>query len=140
MTIPPLLMIAEGRKPRLRKAQIPTQKEFILQVTIADLLRKTARPEWRWTHFPAGELRSPATGARLKRMGLRPGWPDFILLSPSATAHCLELKRIGGRLYEEQSEFKLWAARHGNPYCVAETFDQAVQILRHWQAIIEVHT
>ena len=140
MTLPPLLMLAEGRKPRPRKPALIRAKEIVLHMQVAHLLRQCARPEWRWTHIPSGEHRDIRTAAKLKQMGTMRGWPDFILLPPSATAHCLELKRIGGRLSEEQSDFKLWAARHGNPYCVAETFDQAVQILNHWQAIIEVRT
>jgi hypothetical protein len=41
-------------------------------------------PGWQWTHLPFGEKRSAVTGARLKRMGTKRGWPDFILLSPAA--------------------------------------------------------
>jgi hypothetical protein len=34
-------------------------------------------------HFPTGEKRDASTGAKLKRMGTKPGWPDLILVSPS---------------------------------------------------------
>lgn len=59
-----------------------------------------------WTHFPAGEERpsverigrdgkpyrySP-TGARLKRMGLKPGWLDFQFILPNAQFASAEVK------------------------------------------------
>jgi hypothetical protein len=39
----------------------------------AKLLRTHAAPEWRWSHFPAGEARDARTGARLKAMDLQRG-------------------------------------------------------------------
>jgi hypothetical protein len=45
MTIPPLLVIAEGRKPRLRKAPLARPKEISLHMAVAALLRNHARPD-----------------------------------------------------------------------------------------------
>ena len=52
-------------------------------------------------------------GARLKRMGINPGWSDFILLSPTALAHFLELKRRGKTLSDDQDDFAPGAPRIG---------------------------
>jgi hypothetical protein len=41
-----------------------------------------ARPGVLWSHFPSGESRDARTGAKLKHMGLQPGWPDFIIIVP----------------------------------------------------------
>jgi hypothetical protein len=46
----PLLMLADGRKPRPRKAAAPRPKELALHIAVADLLRRFARPDWRWGH------------------------------------------------------------------------------------------
>jgi hypothetical protein len=101
------------------------------------LLRFNAKEHWRWTHFPAGEYRPPVTGARLQRMGLNPGWPDFILVpglgEKSGIAHYLELKKLGtGELSDEQKDFRAWAWEHGLPYEVARTFERVTAVLTKW--------
>jgi len=90
---PPLLALCEGKRARPRRAPVVRPLESKLQCDVAKLLRDHCRPEFRWSHFPAGEKRSVLTGARLKRMGLMRGFPDFILISPSGRFHGLELKR-----------------------------------------------
>jgi hypothetical protein len=49
---PPLLMLAQGSKPRPRKAPIFRPLEITLHMTVAKLLREHARPEWVWFHCP----------------------------------------------------------------------------------------
>ena len=115
---------------RVRAA--PPPLEFHTTVLVADYLRWHAKPDWRWSHFPSGEKRSVATGARLKRMGVQPGWPDFLLLSPAPgrLLHCLELKRRGkGRLSDEQVEFQRWCAEQGYPHYVSSSFNEVVSWL-----------
>ena len=132
---PPLLMICEGRKPRTRKAPLARPKESKLQCAVADLLRPHALPEWRWTHFPAGEWRGVITGARLKRMGLKRGFPDIQLISPAGLFHGLELKREGESLTEDQADFQLWCIAHGVPYSVAYSIDEALAVLDAWSCL-----
>ena len=127
--IPPLLAIAQGHRARPRKAPQTAPKESRLQYDVAALLRDHCLPEWRWSHFSAGERRDARTGARLKRMGLQRGWPDFLLVSPAGQLHFLELKRQGESLSEPQEAFQLWAVRHGIPHSVADSFDQALAFL-----------
>jgi hypothetical protein len=125
-------MIAAGRTPRPHRAPVLRPKESKLQCDVARLLHDHCLPTWRWSHFPAGEKRDVITGARLKRYGLRTGWPDLILASPEGRLHCLELKRLGETLSEAQQDFQLWCVRHGVPHCVADTFDQALAALDYW--------
>lgn len=139
MTLPPLLMLAEGRKPRPRKAAKPLPpKEIALHMQVSSLLKQCARPDWRWTHIPTGEKRDIRTAGKLKAMGVKPGWADFVLVSPIGLAHFLELKRLGGALSEPQEQFQTWAIAHGVPFAVADSFDQALAVLRRWDAIIGV--
>jgi VRR-NUC domain len=128
----PLLMIAGGRKPRLRKAPRIRAKESVLHTAVAKLLRDHCLPEWLWTHFPAGERRDVITGARLKRMGLQRGWPDFILISPHGSLRFLELKRQGEALSDDQEKFRVHCIRHGIPHAVAFDVDQALATLDQW--------
>jgi len=132
MTTPPLLLLAEGRKPRLRRAPRVRPKEIATHMGVAKVLRDHARPEWRWTHVPNGELRDVRTAAKLKQMGVRRGWPDFILVSPRGLLHCLELKRLGEELSDDQEAFRAWCISHGAPHVVAWTFDEALAALDTW--------
>jgi hypothetical protein len=70
---PPLLLLAEGRKPRARKAPVPRPKEIALHMAVAKILREHCLPEWQWFHPGSGELRDLKTAVKLKRMGLKPG-------------------------------------------------------------------
>jgi hypothetical protein len=117
---------------RQRGVRPPAAPEFRTQCALVRLLRYSADPEWFWTAFPSGELRTAATGARLKAMGLKPGVSDLIFISPSGQFWGLELKARGGRLNDSQEAFKHWCHRHGIAYAVADGFDAAVAVLVAW--------
>jgi hypothetical protein len=123
---------AKGEK-KARFRRPPPAPEFRTQCALAELLRYSADPEWFWTAFPSGEKRTAATGARLKRMGVKPGVSDFIFISPDGRFCGLELKRGRlGRLSEAQESFRDWCQRHGVTYAVADSYDAAVTILVGW--------
>lgn len=119
---------------RARKAPAPL--EFSFACVIADMLRQSLKREWRFTHIPLGEYRTPATAGRLKRAGVVPGWPDYILLAPTGMAHFVELKRErGGRMSEEQRLFAEWCAENRVPHAVVRSLAEAVKVLGEWGAI-----
>jgi hypothetical protein len=133
----PLLELAAGGKPRPRRERLPVPKESELQIATARLLDAHLLPDWRASHFPAGESRGRGldaviTGARLKRYGLKKGWPDVQLVSPVGRYHGLELKRPGGELTEEEEDFRKWALAHGVPHVVAWRIDQVHAALDKW--------
>jgi hypothetical protein len=132
---PPLLMIAEGRKPRTRKPPLNRPKEITLHMSVAKVLREHCLPEWQWTHIPSGELRDKQTAGKLKQMGTKPGWPDFVLIPPTGQLHCLELKRRGRTLSEAQEQFQFWCIRHAVAHSVAWSFDEALSALDAWQCL-----
>lgn len=129
------VMRPEGRRRRARREVAPRPKEIVLQMQVADLLRRFARIDWRWSHFPAGEHRDVRTAAKLKAMGTQPGLPDFILFCPTGQLHALELKRVGEGLSDKQLEFAAWCAAQGVPHAVARTLDQASDALGCWGAL-----
>ena len=47
---PPLLMLAEGRRPRPRKPSRVIVNELKLHIAIVQLLRLSAAPGWRFFH------------------------------------------------------------------------------------------
>jgi hypothetical protein len=116
-------------------AQPPPAPEFNLHCMVADVLRRWADPAWRFTHIASGEFRTKATAARLKRMGVIAGWPDFILLSPAGRPHFLELKRRNATPTEEQREFAEWCTAHDVSYAIARNFDTALDFLKAWGAV-----
>lgn len=109
--------------------------EFDIHVSVADLLRRFARKDWVWTHFPAGEKRSEETGARLKRMGLQPGWPDFILIDVRGRLHLLELKSEKGLVQTAQQWFQACMQARGVEYAMARSFEDAIAILARWGVV-----
>lgn len=120
-----------------RVRSLPPTPEFKLHVMVADVLAKWLMWGWRSNHIASGEYRPDATAGRLKRMGLIPGWSDFILLSPKprTLAHFLELKRRGGKLSDHQKLFADYCQEHGYPFACVDRFDDAVAVLKQWGAL-----
>jgi hypothetical protein len=126
---------------RQRGTVAPPPLEFALHCAVADTLKRWARPNWVWTHLPFGEHREVITGARLKRMGTQPGWPDLILITPNTPMICqrphfLELKRLGAKLTEHQAGFALWCQLNDCPHAVTSDYETAVKILQGWGALM----
>src|SRR4029077_148613 len=119
-------------KGRHRKSVV----EFKLHCVLADFLRRWINPAWRYTHLPMGEHRTKETAARLKRMGVTPGWPDFIFVGPGAFVFWLELKRARtGRLSDEQLAVRAHLMRCGFAYLVTSSVDEAVSTLQDFNIL-----
>jgi hypothetical protein len=140
-------MNAISRRPvRPFRLTPPVVPENDLHVAVADLLAKLVLPPAMWTCFPSGNVPLPAQyAAKLSRMGLRRGWPDFILIHE--WAHGIELKRRGGRLSrtrlvrtargslrelegQEDTFPRLMAAGMGIEVCCSP--DEVLAALRKW--------
>lgn len=133
--LPPLLVLAEGRRPRPRKALRTRPREIELHMAVARVLRMHARSDWQWTHVAHGEARDTRTAAKLKHMGLRAGWPDFVLVSPTGQFHALELKRDGETLSDAQGDFRMWSTRHGVPFVVAHSMRDVLTAFAVWHCL-----
>ena len=84
--------------------------EQSLHESVADLLAKVVLPPAEWSCFPAGSVPLPARfAAKLNRMGLQRGWPDFLVIYERI--YGIELKRRGGRL----STTRIVRTRRGGP-------------------------
>lgn len=86
------------------------ESEHDIQIALFDFLALVQHqiPETQFIlHVPNGEYRTKATAARLKRMGVRPGVPDILILVPANGYHgmTIELKKPGGRLSEHQERW-----------------------------------
>jgi len=121
---------------RQRGSKPPPAPEFNIHVMIADDIKRFRSPDWRVTHMPMGEHRdhrvdkygrrwSP-TGARLARMGVTPGWPDFLCAGPGPTVFWLELKRERkGRLSEAQKGIAEHLVGCGFQYLCTDSYKEA---------------
>jgi len=114
---------------RQRGVKLPPAKEYQLHTQLADLLRRWVMPGWKWTHLPFGEYRDPITAGRLKRMGVSPGWPDFVFVGANRVFF-LELKRKGFGLSEAQGEVAEHLIRNGCGYLVTDDLKDALDTLR----------
>jgi hypothetical protein len=116
-----------------------------MTVAIADLLRARARPDVFWTHLPMGEKRTPETGARLKRMGVRAGCADFLLFRAAPTGSTgwpfgLELKTEKGRQSDTQKATQALWERAGGKYELVRSYQEAVSFLETWGFLVTDHS
>lgn len=121
-----LSLLKGSRQRGPRPASAP---EFALHCAVADLVSRWITPGWQFTHIPLGEHRHKATAARLHRMGVRAGWPDFIFVGPHRVVF-LELKRRGGSQTDEQANVALHIIRSGFDYACVDSLDLALEVLR----------
>lgn len=125
------LALPELRAKRQRRKGMPPAPERRLQIALANFVRDYINKDWKYTHLPMGEYRTPATAALLKRMGVTPGWPDFLFIGPQCSMFFLELKRAGsGRLSDKQLDMRQHLIRCGFPYLCTTSFDEAVATLQ----------
>lgn len=85
-----------------------------------------------FTHIPSGGKRSKGYAAKLKRQGLKPGWPDLMVMLDDGFG-CLELKRPKkGRIEPEQQAFADECQRRGIKHAFAYGYSEAIEILKQW--------
>ena len=117
-------------KSKKQKGKAPPPLEFASHVFIADTLRQCCSKEWEWTHFPAGEKRNIVTAARLKRMGLRPGWLDFQFAGPNRQMLFLELKRRGSKPSDAQEHLIAHLLKCGFDVQITDNVREAIAWLK----------
>ena len=100
-----------------------------LHIAIADYLTVALPPDVVWTHFPAGEKRTPKTGALLKRMGLKKGIPDFLIWW-HGKSYAIEVKAPGGEVKVAQLRMINRLRAAGVDVCIAYRFDAVESFLR----------
>ena len=106
-----------------------SQEEFRLSCKVADYLALALPSHVLWSHLPFGENRSAITGARLKRMGTKRGWPDYLVLHDRGTI-ALELKAEKGKRSPEQVTFGDAFTALGGDYFVCRSLIDVEAALR----------
>jgi len=88
-------------------------------------------------HIPNEAKRSPATAARLRAEGMRPGVPDLCIPVARGDYHSLyiEMKADGGKPSEEQSRW-IWRLRdEGMCAYVCYGADNAIALIDRYMAL-----
>jgi hypothetical protein len=109
--------------------------EAQLHRSVAEYLALAIQPPALWWHTPNGEVRDKATAAKLKRMGVRAGIPDFLVCWPGEDAGLMvwiELKRPGGRLSDHQQAVIADLTRCGFSGRVCTSVQQVWECLNDW--------
>jgi hypothetical protein len=134
----PELQLSLFKGKRQRGKRPPPPLEFASHVVIADMLRRWCNPAWEWTHLPMGEKRHIGTAMKLKRMGVRPGWPDFLFAGPDRQLVWLELKRQGRRnqkangASDEQDSIGQHLRDCGFDYLLTDSVSEAERFLKRF--------
>ena len=148
-------MNAIASKSRFRLTA-PVPMETDLHQSVADALRVLVMPPAQWTTFPAGHVAlAPRHAAKLARLGLKPNWPDVLIVHAGRTFG-IELKRHRAgrlstirtirsrtgvsRIVEGQREFfpKLQAAGMLIETCTS--IETVLIALAGWGVPLRVHT
>lgn len=107
---------------------IRRQDEFKLSCVVADFLQDALPRTACWSHFPAGEARSKITGARLKRMGLAKGWPDYLVVHDGKLVG-LELKAGNGKASPEQCAVGDAFVANGFTWQIVRSLEEVERVL-----------
>lgn len=103
--------------------------EHQIQSAIIAYLDKALPATYRAIHIN-NTPRSAIHGARLKKMGLRPGVPDIAIIRDGGAVAFLEVKTAKGRLSEHQCEWRDWCGANSVPWaCVRGVGDVQVALI-----------
>ena len=86
----------------------------------------------RWTHIASGGKRNIVTARNLKRQGVKPGWPDVIILYMGRVL-MIELKRTREtRISPAQRDFASWANDNGLPTVICRSLGGVEKALKQY--------
>ena len=144
----PLPRSGEQRRGKAFKLGPLYPSETEVHEAVAQLFEIALMPGVEWTCFPAGNLKlAPDQTAKLTRLGLKRGWPDFQILY-AGVFHGIELKRHGGKLsvgrfvrtrrgatrwIEGQAEVLPRLETAGAKIAICETLQEVINALRLWR-------
>ena len=73
-------------------------KEYNEQVTLAEYLDLKG---YCWCHVPKGGARHPATGAKMKKQGVKPGVPDVLIFDHVGICNGVAIELKNCKYWEE---------------------------------------
>jgi len=109
--------------------------EHNLQARVLRYLVEHHMPDVFGFAIPNAGRRTYRAAAALRAEGMLPGVADTCIMLPRGKTLWLELKDIHGRQSDEQRGFQARCMRLHHVYRVARTFEEAVGILRDYDAV-----
>ena len=94
-------------------------------------LPNESTPAW---HTPNGGARNAITGAMMKRLGTRAGFPDICFLH-AGTLYAIEVKTENGRQSDAQKTWQANLERAGGKYAIARSVTDAQDMLKKWGVV-----
>lgn len=88
-----------------------------------------------FAHVPNGGKRGKVEAAIMKGLGVRAGFPDFIICWPGGMSGFIELKSSDGRLSEKQEEWRDQLMFFGHNWAVVRSVDGLIWALGKWGTI-----
>ena len=113
------------------KAEVQLSSEELEQAAVVSWCDVKSIPI---VHIPNEGKRSVGYAARLKRMGLRPGFPDLFIPLARGIYHGLfiEMKYAGGRASGAQEGWLRLLSREGYAVSICYGFDEAKRIIEKY--------
>lgn len=112
-----------------------TTNEEHMQILLVNWLHRTYPGAWEATHHsPNGGHRNKATGARMKLMGTRRGFPDLVTFLPKHgfAGLVVELKWGRGQTSDEQNDWLERLGKGGYQTHVVNDLEKAKEIYREY--------
>lgn len=121
------LQAARQQKPARARS---TNEEEHIQVECVRWLQYYGHGEIVYHHSPNEAKRSNVMGARLKAMGMMPGWPDLEIILPGGQVLFFEFKTRKGRQSASQKECQLQLEKLGCRYYLCRSVDEFIQTIK----------
>ena len=99
-----------------------------LQITVAEFLDRALPADAVWFHVANQRKTSPRQGAKLKRMGVKPGVPDLCIIWRGRPIF-IELKAGKGRVSVKQAELMASLTLAGAVVTVCRSLDEVSEFL-----------
>ncbi len=129
--------IVMGAAPAVRWRKRRTQPEFALHCVVADYLKLALDPaECFFTTIEHGGWRQKATAGRMKRVGVKPGIPDLMLIPKGGHVFFIELKAPNGRPSPEQIGLHLDLHRLGVTVFICKSLDEVQAALAEMGVLV----
>lgn len=118
-----------NKKQRVRAKN--NDAEFKLQCQIIEILKIILKKDVLFTAFPAGGG-GLARGVKLKKMGLKPGWPDIQIIA-DGKYYGVEVKTPKGNLSPIQRNLHIALADIGCEVAVVRSVNEVMEVVNGWK-------
>lgn len=121
-------LLAKARMEKPRRAK-PSNMEERIQAECVKWIILRYHNKIIFHHSPNEAKRSDVMGARLKAMGMRPGWPDLEILLPNGSVVFFEFKTKEGRQDMSQKEIQLLLESIGHKYFIIRSVEDFIRVV-----------